>query len=283
MAEDYKCGEGRQPLPLLLSAEEKKLELRLGLPGGEGWSTKQKKRESPAEASRVCKRNSANASSAAKRVFLSPVDSKTQAFQRQTQAGFLQLQAKGKESMEKQVATPPSSSKNVQSSSPSRTATAPVVGWPPIRSSRKNLAGAAKPSAESPNGSFQAAKPPETERKGLFVKINMDGIPIGRKIDLMACDSYDKLSSVVDELFRGLVAAQMDRRGTEERRAITGLLDGSGEFTLVYEDDEGDRMLVGDVPWDMFVSTAKRLRVLKSSDLSASSMRAVIRDSANES
>lgn len=87
-----------------------------------------------------------------------------------------------------------------------RTATAPVVGWPPIRSSRKNLAGAAKPSAESPNGSFQAAKPPETERKGLFVKINMDGIPIGRKIDLMACDSYDKLSSVVDELFRGLVA-----------------------------------------------------------------------------
>lgn len=26
-----------------------------------------------------------------------------------------------------------------------------------------------------------------------------------------------------------------------------GLLDG--EFTLVYEDIEGDRMLVGDVPW----------------------------------
>lgn len=31
--------------------------------------------------------------------------------------------------------------------------------------------------------------------------------------------------------------------------AITGLLDGSGEYTLVYEDNEGDRMLVGDVPW----------------------------------
>ncbi|KAG6504355.1 hypothetical protein ZIOFF_036687 [Zingiber officinale] len=257
MEEDYKCGEGRQSLLLLLSAEEKKLELRLGLPGEEGWPTMLKKRES------VFKSNSANASSAAKRVFLSPVDSETQAFQRQTPAGFLHLPAKGKESPEKQVATP-------QSSSPSRTATAPVVGWPPIRSSRKNLAGAAKPSSESPTGSFRAAKPPETERKGLFVKINMDGIPIGRKIDLMACGSYKKLSSVVDELFRGLIAAQMDRR-TEERRAITGLLDGSGEFTLVYEDDEGDRMLAGDVPWDMFVSTAKRLRVLKSSDLSAPS------------
>lgn len=28
-----------------------------------------------------------------------------------------------------------------------------------------------------------------------------------------------------------------------------GLLDGTGEYTLVYEDNEGDRMLVGDVPW----------------------------------
>jgi len=35
----------------------------------------------------------------------------------------------------------------------------------------------------------------------------------------------------------------------EEEKVITGLLDGSGEYTLVYEDNEGDRMLVGDVPW----------------------------------
>ena len=35
----------------------------------------------------------------------------------------------------------------------------------------------------------------------------------------------------------------------EEEKAITGVLDGSGEYKLVYEDNEGDRMLVGDVPW----------------------------------
>lgn len=35
----------------------------------------------------------------------------------------------------------------------------------------------------------------------------------------------------------------------EEEKTITGLLDGSGEYTLVYEDNEGDRVLVGDVPW----------------------------------
>lgn len=42
--------------------------------------------------------------------------------------------------------------------------------------------------------------------KGMYVKINMDGVPIGRKVDLQAHDSYEKLSFVVDELFRDLLA-----------------------------------------------------------------------------
>jgi auxin-responsive protein IAA len=36
----------------------------------------------------------------------------------------------------------------------------------------------------------------------------------------------------------------------EEQEVITGVLNGSGEYTLVYEDEEGDQMLVGDVPWE---------------------------------
>ncbi|XP_004302853.1 PREDICTED: auxin-responsive protein IAA26-like [Fragaria vesca subsp. vesca] len=165
-----------------------------------------------------------------------------------------------------------------------RTAPAPVVGWPPIRSFRKNLAStsASKPAPESQNvnpSKVPNVKPVETSRKGMFVKINMDGVPIGRKVDLSAYASYEKLSSAVDELFRGLLAAQRDscaggiKNNIDEEKEITGLLDGSGEYTLVYEDNEGDRMLVGDVPWHMFVSTVKRLRVLKSSELSALSIR----------
>ncbi|KAL5723552.1 Auxin-responsive protein iaa7 [Ranunculus cassubicifolius] len=103
----------------------------------------------------------------------------------------------------------------------------------------------------------------------------MDGVPIGRKIDIKAYDSYEKLSTAVDELFRGLLAAQKDSgvpgnlNKVENVKEITGLLDGSGEYTLVYEDNEGDMMLVGDDPWEMFASTVMRLRVLKSSELSA--------------
>ncbi|XP_031487212.1 auxin-responsive protein IAA7-like isoform X2 [Nymphaea colorata] len=151
-----------------------------------------------------------------------------------------------------------------------------VVGWPPLRSFRKNFAA----SSSKPPPEKQSTADPingrntEVPKSGLFVKINMDGVPIGRKVDLNAYDSYGKLAVAVDELFRGLLAAQRNladgsHGGSKEEKPITGLLDGSGEYTLVYEDNEGDRMLVGDVPWRMFVSCVKRLRVMKSSDLSS--------------
>ncbi|OVA08535.1 AUX/IAA protein [Macleaya cordata] len=177
-------------------------------------------------------------------------------------------------------ASVPANTASCNSSQKSRTAPAPVVGWPPIRSFRKNLSNisTSKPASESEYGVLSkdpSIKKLENCKKGLFVKINMDGVPIGRKVDLSAYDSYEKLSSAVDELFRSLLAAQRDsftagiHNKIAEVEAITGLLDGTGEYTLVYEDNEGDRMLVGDVPWDMFASTVKRLRVLKSSELSA--------------
>lgn len=156
-------------------------------------------------------------------------------------------------------------------------AAAPVVGWPPVRSFRRNLA-ASKPSSSKEDGrgikdgDFAVKVGGGDERagrKGLFVKINMDGVPIGRKVELKEHGSYADLSAAVDKLFRGLLAAQRDPAVAADGKllAISG-----GEYTLVYEDDEGDRMLVGDVPWKMFIATAKRLRVLKSSDLPASSL-----------
>ncbi|XP_021294024.1 auxin-responsive protein IAA26-like [Herrania umbratica] len=179
---------------------------------------------------------------------------------------------------------PPANTSVLLNSSQKRTAPGPVVGWPPIRSFRKNLASSSSSKLASESPSVVAHKvanekaAAEPTGKGLFVKINMDGVPIGRKVDLKAYDSYEKLSTAVDELFRGLLAAQRDScaggivNKQEEEKVITGVLDGSGEYTLVYEDNEGDRMLVGDVPWHMFVSTVKRLRVLKSSELSALSL-----------
>jgi auxin-responsive protein IAA len=297
-------------------SEEKKLELRLG-PPGEDWSmkdhtkTNQRDRdESLLSLAYFSPMASMNNNSNGSTVFSSPWSSsayqgKTQNSQQQTKApSFLQFPSTSQslpvmsqepsqpccakvvdsQSAEKKTFSPSSAKTAVPNSSQKRTAPAPVVGWPPIRSFRKNLASSSssKPAPESQNAApdkISTKKPVETCSKGLFVKINMDGVPIGRKVDLKAYDTYDKLSSAGDELFRGLLAAQRDSCGgglhqkkAEEEKAITGLLDGSGEYTLVYEDNEGDRMLVGDVPWHMFVSTVKRLRVLKSSELSGLSL-----------
>ncbi|KAL1340647.1 hypothetical protein AAHE18_09G030300 [Arachis hypogaea] len=204
----------------------------------------------------------------------------------------------------KALSSPSSANTAAPNSSQKRSAAGPVVGWPPIRSFRKNNASGSTFS-KPPLGSHhnhhhhlnlnvedKAANnttnkehvnnisgPPN---KGMFVKINMDGIPIGRKVDINAYGSYDKLSSVVDHLFRDLLSAQrrdscgggsIKKQNQEEEKTMitTGVLDGSGEYTLIYEDNEGDKMLLGDVPC-MFVSTVKRLRVLKKSDLAALSL-----------
>ncbi|BBH10131.1 Leucine-rich repeat transmembrane protein kinase family protein [Prunus dulcis] len=60
--------------------------------------------------------------------------------------------------------------------------------------------------------------------------------------------------------------------GQEEHGIMAGatrpskLLDGSFEFVLTYEDKDGDWMLVGDVPWGMFLGTVKRLRIMRTSE-----------------
>ncbi|XP_009606564.1 auxin-responsive protein IAA26-like [Nicotiana tomentosiformis] len=263
--------------------EEKKLELRLGPPNGD-WSREKDETHFPFGYISNAPNNGSQVQQQKFSSFLqlqsTPQKHSVMAQESLQTAGCTKAVDMQKSAAEKKAFSPATKTGPVPNSAQKRTAPAPVVGWPPIRSFRKNIASSSslKPVTEShnvvPNKIVANKKPMEICQKGLFVKINMDGIPIGRKVDLKAYDSYDKLSSAVDELFRGLLAAQSDPSGggkekkEEGEKAITGLLDGSGEYTLVYEDNEGDRMLVGDVPWHMFVSTVKRLRVLKSSDLS---------------
>ncbi|KGN60312.1 auxin-responsive protein IAA26 isoform X1 [Cucumis sativus] len=158
-----------------------------------------------------------------------------------------------------------------------RASVSAAVGWPPIRSFRKNFA---VPRSSKPN-SLESSKETVQDENGsklsdcyngqMFVKVCMDGVPIGRKLNLQAYNSYDQLSAGIDELFHSLLAAQRnylaaeDGRKMEETTSVSDSKHKNGLYTLVYYDNEGDRMLVGDVPWKMFVSTVKRLRVLKSS------------------
>ncbi|XP_042392731.1 auxin-induced protein 22D-like [Zingiber officinale] len=120
-------------------------------------------------------------------------------------------------------------------------AKAQVVGWPPIRTYRKN--------------SFQAMKV-ESEASGLFVKVSMDGAPYLRKIDLKVYKGYKELREGLDGMFNCFSQGEFSRK-----EGCNG-----SEFAITYEDKDGDLMLVGDVPWEMFICSCKRLRIMKGSE-----------------
>lgn len=117
---------------------------------------------------------------------------------------------------------------------------AQIVGWPPIRSYRKNNL---------------PPKQTESDASGMYVKVSMDGAPYLRKIDLKLYQSYAELLKALETMFRICIGKYSERDG----------YNGS-DVAPTYEDKDGDWMLVGDVPWEMFITSCKRLRIMKSSE-----------------
>ncbi|XP_039129700.1 auxin-responsive protein IAA4-like isoform X2 [Dioscorea cayenensis subsp. rotundata] len=85
-----------------------------------------------------------------------------------------------------------------------------------------------------------------------FVKVNMDGIPIGRKLDLFTLNSYEALTKTLSKMFR-----------TSILRPDLAQVPSKNSHVLIYEDKEGDWMMVGDVPWEMFLATVKRVKITR--------------------
>ncbi|KAI3803420.1 hypothetical protein L1987_31571 [Smallanthus sonchifolius] len=76
----------------------------------------------------------------------------------------------------------------------------------------------------------------------MYVKVSMDGAPFLRKIDINGFKGYSDFIMALENLF--------------------GLGDESDcEYKPIYEDKNGDWMLVGFVSWEIFTETCKRLRM----------------------
>ncbi|KAM0054207.1 putative transcription factor interactor and regulator AUX-IAA family [Helianthus debilis subsp. tardiflorus] len=115
-----------------------------------------------------------------------------------------------------------------------------VVGWPPVRNYRRN--------------NIQAKKASETE-SGMYVKVSMDGAPYLRKIDLKVYKGYPELLKALENMFKLTIGVYSERDGYK-----------GSEFAPTYQDKDGDWMLVGDVPWEMFMLSCKRMRIMKGSE-----------------
>ncbi|XP_072953012.1 auxin-responsive protein IAA1-like [Typha angustifolia] len=117
-------------------------------------------------------------------------------------------------------------------------AKAQVVGWPPVRSFRRNVL-----------------------KSCAYVKVAVDGAPYLRKVDLETYDGYEQLLAALQDMFSCFTI----RNNYLNERRLVDPVNGT-EYVPTYEDKDGDWMLVGDVPWKMFVASCKRLRLMKSSE-----------------
>lgn len=133
-----------------------------------------------------------------------------------------------------------SDSSDTNVASPAKTQ---VVGWPPVRSYRKNTTLQQKKDDQESDGTV------------MFVKVSMDGAPYLRKIGLEVYKSYPELLKALQNMFKCIFGEYSEREGYH-----------GSEHVPTYQDKDGDWMLVGDVPWDMFITSCKRLRIMRASD-----------------
>ncbi|WOL18779.1 hypothetical protein Cni_G27576 [Canna indica] len=142
----------------------------------------------------------------------------------------------------------------------------PAVGWPPIRSFRRNLGvqnqSKSMITSEAKAEVIKVIKQENMQnelhkRTTMFVKVNMEGCTVGRKIDLKLYNGYDSLSHALQKMFHNFFSVNyLNNLRQDEKDDVT-----SPSYILLYEDNEGDRILVGDVPWELFINSVKRLYI----------------------
>lgn len=140
-------------------------------------------------------------------------------------------------------------------------AKAQVVGWPPVRAFRKNMIAA---NSQTKVGGGEGGN--SSDKGAALVKVSMDGAPYLRKVDLNLYKSYQELSDALTKMFGSFTIGNYCEGGMMKdfmnESKLMNVLNNS-DYVPTYEDKDGDWMLVGDVPWEMFVESCKRLRIMK--------------------
>ncbi|CAI9772645.1 unnamed protein product [Fraxinus pennsylvanica] len=81
-------------------------------------------------------------------------------------------------------------------------------------------------------------------------KVQMQGVAVGRAVDLTVLKGYDELLSELEEMFE-----------------IKGELQHRHKWEIVFTDDEGDMMLMRDYPWLEFCDKVQRIFIYSSQEV----------------
>lgn len=91
----------------------------------------------------------------------------------------------------------------------------------------------------------------QSKERWVYVKVNMDGVVVGRKVCMLDHGGYPSLAVQLEDMF-----------GRQTESGLR-LFESGSEFYLIYKDREENWRSVGDVPWREFVECVKRLRIAR--------------------
>ncbi|CAL9156207.1 auxin-responsive protein IAA27-like [Musa acuminata AAA Group] len=95
----------------------------------------------------------------------------------------------------------------------------------------------------------------------MFVKVHKQGCAIARKINLKAHDNYESLRRALEEMSRNFLSNPYQPY-IQSEEAQNEEVD-TGDFVILYENHQGNRMLITDAAWEVFINTARRLYIVK--------------------
>ncbi|KAI5058229.1 hypothetical protein GOP47_0026399 [Adiantum capillus-veneris] len=97
------------------------------------------------------------------------------------------------------------------------------------------------------------------------IKVGMDGVPFVRKVSLTNLQGYQDLALHLDKLFQfeknklqSILAILCEKPRQLSLKELQNV-----HCILTYKDNDGDWMLVGDTPWELFIQSARRLHIIK--------------------
>nr|CAB3475308.1 unnamed protein product [Digitaria exilis] len=117
------------------------------------------------------------------------------------------------------------------------------------RSAFKDAPGTATENEKSMQQAPQSSKDIQSKSQGASTrsctKVHKQGVVLGRSVDLSKFTDYDELKAELDKMF--------EFEGE--------LVSATKNWQIVYTDNEGDMMLVGDDPWEEFCSIVRKIYI----------------------
>ncbi|KAK2635258.1 hypothetical protein Ddye_030050 [Dipteronia dyeriana] len=123
------------------------------------------------------------------------------------------------------------------------------IEWPQTNLQLKNSSRGCE--GQAPEDGDNEAEGVQSKERSVYVKVNMDGVTVGRKICILDHQGYSTLARTLEDMF-----------GRQSESGLS-LFQAGSEFSLFYKDAEENWRPAGDVPWNEFVESVKRLRIAR--------------------